>query len=262
MSFFYIFLLLTIALVLIRNRDKIFKSSTSLNNIAHIKLEEIAQQFNFLRYEYPSFNSLMIYDCDFTTLNIEIIDKHINIEINSEDLIECTPINVNLTLPFDIPMNNLLDKINQEMNDFMEEYRKISPNKQISFIDYLRHNTNYANISEYVIETIGVLEEIEESIKKNNYKELDNIIEDSELALENYNILCQKIIDIKADLTELIALYEKETETYSYKPIIDILEDIYKTAASLAKEEPNIAHILRQINDTSLYDEYQKILRL
>lgn len=278
MEFLYIFLpFIVMVLILIpKNNSK-------------RKLREIAKLLNFLEFKYNSLNSMTIYDFDCNELNIEIINKHINIEINSQEFTECTEIKVNLTLPLDISMNYLLEKINQEMNSYMKEYRKISPNKQISFIDYMRHNVKYKNISFYANDTIGLLRAIDQSIKKNNIRELYNIIKNSELALKKYNSLCQEIINIKADLRELILSIPEDTEfddfyeetdfldiedidelssqdddedSITYKPIINVLEDIYKKAASLAEKKTDIAHILQQINDTSLYCAYQNILKL
>lgn len=248
MEFLFILLAFIIMLMFIRNMGKISKNSTS-----RVKLEEIVKLFNFLEFKYNSLNSVTIYDSDYTKLNIEIIDKQINIQIISFDFIKYKPIEVNLTLPFDIPMNRLLDRINLKMDEFMDGYREISPNKQITFIDYLRHMTEYENISDYANETLYALEEIIETIEEANLNDLD-ITEDCKLAVENYQILCDNIINIKANLMEIVSI------DVGYKPLIEVLEDIYKKANYIAKQRENVARLLQQINEDSLSIRYQEII--
>lgn len=220
------------------------------------KLIEITNLFHFLYIQKESKNSLLVnpssncFDAKITADN-----SAVTIHVTGYSPVNNTPINETITLSPQVTLPEIEQSINRQFDKYLTGFRLLSGDKSMTYMDYLRYEMANDDIIEYCSEAAYLLSSLKKSIQQDE-KEV-SFTDDSFTILDNYTALCDAIIRKKSALTMLIP-YELIDKDEEYKPLINVLEYIYKTADWAIKHHPDTKEALLQINQTSFVERYSR----
>lgn len=210
-------------------------------------------RFNFLSIKKYSSTRISIYNSNYTTIDIETKKSKIHITIEGVMPGNLQHVLLKVELPANSTAQQLIDKINQATDPYMETYRSLSKS-DINFVELLEKESQIQTVIDLTNYIYSECTEIPDYMQYECGENLRQLAEKTKSIVDDYTDLKDFILNYKTPLNTLIPI-QSISETWT---LYDFLVYFFNKIETIKTDREALSSIVAEINQSDFVKTYKE----